>query len=100
MVLQSRLSFSDILGHFVVWIILTVLTGGLILFFYPYAFFRFILNSLVIDNHRVRCDINIGSQIGHIVLWFFLSIITFGLALPFYVFSVWREAVSNAVLDY
>ncbi|MGM0832928.1 MAG: DUF6693 family protein [Pseudomonadota bacterium] len=100
--IKANLSILDIIGHLLIWLILTIITFGIALFFFPYSFARFVINrTSVVDSatgveRKMVCDINIFSNIGHIILWMIISILTFGLGYIFYFYRVWNYALSNA----
>lgn len=100
--LRSDIQFLDILGHGILWLLLSILTLGISMFFYPYSFSKFIINrtEVIVDEvpHALYCDIDIVSQIGHIVLWFLLSLLTLGIAYFFYVYKVWNFALNNTAV--
>nr|WP_202932451.1 DUF6693 family protein [Halomonas alkaliphila] len=82
--------------------VLTVITLGIALFFFPYSFARFVINrTSVVDNttgveRKMVCDINIFSNIGHIILWMVITVLTLGLGYLFYVYRVWNYALNNS----
>ena len=84
----------EILGHLIIWIIISIFTLGIGLLFWPYATAKLILDSIVIEKRTIRCDLGISDQIVHIVIWAVLILFTGGLALPFYVIDVWRKAIN------
>jgi len=48
--LEADIAIIDILGHLVIWFLLSLVTMGIALFFFPYSFAKFIINnSSVID---------------------------------------------------
>ena len=102
---KADLSILDIIGHLLIWVVLTLITLGIALFFFPYSFARFVINrTRVIDNttgieRRMVCDINIFSNLGHIILWMVISFITLGLGYIFYFYRVWNYALNNARLQ-
>nr|WP_218927967.1 DUF6693 family protein [Halomonas zhaodongensis] len=85
-----------------IWLVLTVITLGIALFFFPYSFARFVINrTSVVDNttgveRKMVCDINIFSNVGHILLWMIITILTLGLGYLFYVYRVWNYALNNS----
>ncbi|HFD39820.1 MAG TPA: hypothetical protein ENJ31_08275 [Anaerolineae bacterium] len=91
----------DVLGHLLLWLLISVVTLGIGLFFWPYATSKFVINSISIydnTNARVgqlRCNLSAGGQLGHIILWMIISVITLGLAYPFYLFGVIRTALNK-----
>lgn len=61
----------DILGHLVIWLILSIITLGLAVMVFPYYLIKPILNNTeVIDKRdstkicRLKCDINLSGMIG------------------------------------
>ena len=64
---KSELGLVDIIGHFVLWVLLTIVTLGLALFVYPYYLFRFIISkTYVVDADgkkygRLICSIDLAS---------------------------------------
>ena len=91
---------GDILVHLIVWVILSVITLGIALFFYPYSFAKLIINksSLVADDGSRRsmvCETDLFSNIGHVILWIIISIVTLGLGYIFYFYKVWNYSLNN-----
>ena len=100
---EAQVSFGDILGHCVLWLIISLVTFGIGLFFYPYSFAKLIINRTYIWDHegkrcRLRCDLNAGDQLGHIIIWLILSVVTVGLAFPFYLYKVWNAALNKSII--
>ena len=83
--LKSDLTVVDIIGHGIIWILLSVVTLGLALFVFPYYMQRFIISrTSVLDDSgrrvgRLVCTIDLASIIGNIVLWAIVSIVTLGI---------------------
>jgi hypothetical protein len=50
--LKCNLSFGDILGHSILWILLTIVTFGLGLFFYFYKALAFIVSKMEVDIYE------------------------------------------------
>lgn len=49
--LRADVAIFDILGHLLIWLILSIVTFGIALFFFPYSFSKFIINrTYVIDE--------------------------------------------------
>lgn len=102
MTIKANLSIFDIIGHLLLWLVLSIITLGVALFFFPYSFARFVINrTSVIDQttgaeRKMVCDINIFSNIGHIILWILISLVTFGIGYIFYVYRVWNYALNNS----
>ena len=100
--IKANLSILDIIGHLLIWVVLTIITFGIALFFVPYSFSRFVINrTSVVDTatgveRKMVCDINIFSNIGHIVLWMIISVLTLGLGYIFYFYRVWNYALNNS----
>ncbi len=100
MKLKADITILDILGHLIIWVILSLITLGIGLFFYPYSFSKFVINrtSVVDENGAERkmvCNIDLFSNIGHVILWFLISIVTLGIGYIFYFYRVWNYALNN-----
>lgn len=99
--IKADLSILDIIGHLIIWVVLSIITLGIALFFFPYSFSRFVINrTSIVDEAGVErkmvCDINLFSNIGHIILWMLISLVTFGLGYIFYFYRVWNYALNNS----
>lgn len=99
--IKADLSIFDIIGHLIVWVVLSIVTLGIALFFFPYSFSRFVINrTSIVDaagvERKMVCDINLFSNIGHIILWMLISLVTFGLGYIFYFYRVWNYALNNS----
>jgi len=98
---KADFSMMDVVGHIIIWTIISIITFGIGLFFWPYAASKLLINSVDIydgSDQRVghlKCNLSAGQQIGHIILWFFITLITFGLAFPFYLFGIVRTAINQ-----
>ena len=92
--IYTKLTMMEVLGHLIIWAVISVITFGIGALFWPYAAAKLILNSIVIENRPVRCDIGVGGQIGHIILWGILIFFTLGIAFPFYIYGVMRTAIN------
>lgn len=104
MKIKADLSILDIIGHLIVWVVLSIITLGIALFFFPYSFSRFVINrTSVVDaagvERKMVCDINLFSNIGHIILWMLISLVTFGLGYIFYFYRVWNYALNNSRVE-
>lgn len=98
--LRANIGVIDILVHLFIWFILSLITFGIALIFFPYSFSKFVLNRSWIEDadgnaHDMECDIELFGNLGHVILWFFISILTFGLGYVFYFYKVWNYAVNN-----
>jgi uncharacterized membrane protein YjgN (DUF898 family) len=102
--LQCDFALTDILGVAIVWIILSIVTFGIALLFFPYYFQRMLLNrTVVVDagGHRLggfRSDIGFADMLGHMILWVLLVIVTLGIAYIFYVFRAQAFVISRTIL--
>lgn len=102
--LKTEVGVVDILGHMVLWVILSVVTLGIGLFFLPYSFAAFFVNrTYLVDTSggkvgRFKADIELTSQIGHVVLWIFISVITLGIGYMFYIYKVWSFVLDKTRL--
>ena len=104
MKLQADISTIEIIVHLLIWFVLSVITLGIALFFFPYGFSKFIINNAsVVDDHgnarRMSCNTNMFSNIGHIIIWAIISILTLGLGYMLYVYKVWNYSLNNTTID-
>ncbi|GAM57946.1 hypothetical protein JCM19231_5888 [Vibrio ishigakensis] len=104
MKLKADIAVMDILGHMIVWFLLTIITFGIALLFFPYSFAKFVINrTSVVDEYgnerRMTCDIDLFGNIGHVVLWFFITIFTLGIGYFFYFYRVCNYALNNSRVD-
>ena len=94
-----KFTMWDVLLHLLKWTIITILTLGFGIFFWPYSSAKFIIESTVIHHSRHSlkfiCHLSLWNQLGHILIWMLLSIITCGIALPFYLYSVVRTSLHS-----
>lgn len=99
--LSVELTLSEIIGHALLWLLITLITFGLGLFFYPYSLAKTVLNKTVILDEndrrvgRLHCDLSVGSQLGHIVLWLLISVVTLGIGYVIYLYRVWTFTFEN-----
>ncbi len=89
---------TDILGHLVIWAVISLFTAGIGLLFWPYAAAKLVLNSIVIDGRQIKCEIDLGKQVGHMILWAVLIVCTAFIAFPFYIFGVVRTSINVSKL--
>jgi len=104
MKLKADVAIFDIIGHLLMWLILSIITLGIGLFFYPYSFSKFIINrTSIIDESgvswKLKCNIDLFSDIGHVILWIIISVLTLGLGFIFYFYRVWNYALNNTVAE-
>ncbi|SUA58536.1 DUF6693 family protein [Oligella urethralis] len=99
--LKCELSTLSIIGHAVIWILLTIVTFGLALFVFPYYMQRFIINQTSVYNMggqkvgRLLCEIDLVSMIGYIILWAILSFITFGILYFVFLYKIHAHCYSK-----
>ena len=102
--LRSELTAIQVIGHVVIWLIITIFTLGIAGLFWPYAAFKLIIDSIVLSDEmghspaRLRCSISFGEQIGHAILWAIAIVLTGGLAAPVYLFAVAHTAINRTEL--
>jgi len=102
--LKADITILDILGHLIIWLILSVITCGIALFFFPYSFSKFVLNRTILldddgGNRKMVCNIDAFSDLGHVILWFLISIVTLGIGYIFYFYRVWNYALNHTTLE-
>ncbi|SDQ71902.1 hypothetical protein SAMN05443245_2481 [Paraburkholderia fungorum] len=100
-VLKSDLSVGDIIGHAVIWILLSIVTFGLALFVFPYYMARFIISrTLVMDASgarigRLECTIDLASIIGNIIIWAIISVLTLGLGYLVFMYKIYAHCLNH-----
>ncbi|MGY3571626.1 DUF6693 family protein [Vibrio paucivorans] len=104
MKLKADITVLDILGHLLIWLVLSIVTFGIALFFFPYSFCKFIINrASVIDEYgverRLSCNIDLFGDLGHVILWAIISLITLGIGYIFYFYKVWNYALNNTTVN-
>ncbi len=102
--MRSELTTIKVIGHIVIWLLITLCTFGIGALFWPYAAIKLICESIVIVDEaghasaRLRCNFSFGEQLGHAVLWAIIIVLTGGLAAPFYLFGVAHTAINRTKL--
>lgn len=102
--MHSKLTVIQVIGHIMIWLLITFFTFGIGGLFWPYAAIKLITESIVIADEtghataRLRCKFSFGDQLGHAVLWAILIVLTGGLALPGYLFGVAHTAINRTEL--
>lgn len=100
---EANITFGEIIGFCLLWLVICIVTLGIGLMFAPYAFSKFIINHIYIQQQgtrsRMRCELGIGGQLGHIIGWFVLVLLTLGLAFPIYTFKVWNICLNNTTIQ-
>lgn len=105
--LSCRIPFWEMVGHIILWVLLSIITLGIGAFFFVYSVQKMVINHTDVVNRRgdrvgrLRCEFSVTSSIGHVLLWVLLTIVTLGLALPFYIYRVNRvvTSASELILD-
>lgn len=99
--LKSELGAFDVLGHLIIWLLLTLVTFGLALFVFPYYMQRFIISkTFAFDGEgrkvgRLVCTIDLASIIGNIILWFIISILTLGIGYLVFLYKITAHCMSH-----
>lgn len=99
--LKSDLTVGDIIGHGIIWILLTVVTLGLAMFVFPYYMQRFIISrTSVLDDQgkrvgRLQCTIDLASIIGNIVIWAIISIVTLGIGYFIFLYKIHAHCMNH-----
>lgn len=107
LMLSCRIPFWEMVGHIILWVLLSIITLGIGAFFFVYSVQKMVINHTDVVNRRgdrvgrLRCEFSVTSSIGHVLLWVLLTIVTLGLALPFYIYRVNRvvTSASELILD-
>lgn len=102
--LKSELGFIDVLGHVIIWLLLTLITFGLALFVFPYYMQRFIIGkTYAYDSSgqqvgKLVCTIDLASMIGNIILWAIISILTLGIGYIVFMYKISAHCMSHTKL--
>ena len=101
---RTQLTIFQVIGHVVIWLIISIVTLGIGALFWPYAAAKLILESiLIVDeggnaNASIQCDIAFGEQLGHAILWLILIALTGGIAGFCYLFGVAHFVINRTEL--
>lgn len=99
--LKCEYSLLSAILYIIIWIIISMLTFGIGLYFATYYFYRAIINKTYVLNAdgerigRLQCELGLGGMIGHILLWIVITILTLGVGLIFYMFRTLRLCLSR-----
>lgn len=99
--LKSELGFIDVIGHLIIWIILTLITFGIALFVFPYYMQKFIIGkTYAYDGEgkkvgRLVCTIDLASIIGNILLWIVISIVTLGIGYFVFLYKISAHCMTH-----
>lgn len=99
--ISCELSLASIIGHAVIWFLLTLVTLGVGLFFYPYFMFRYVVNHCYLTDPdgkktaKLSCEVDAASVIGHVVIWAIISVLTLGLGYFVFAYKVFSYCLSK-----
>ncbi|OXR49798.1 hypothetical protein PuT2_08185 [Pusillimonas sp. T2] len=99
--MKSELGAFDVLGHLIIWLLLTFVTFGLALFVFPYYMQRFIISkTYAFDGEgrkvgRLVCTIDLASIIGNIILWAIISILTLGIGYLVFLYKITAHCMTH-----
>lgn len=91
--LKCELGLADIIGHGLIWILLSFITFGLALFVFPYYLMRFTIGKTVIYQQEVKigrleCTIDFASILGNVVIWAIISVLTLGIGYLIFIYKI------------
>lgn len=104
--LECRFGIAASLGNIIIWALLSIVTLGIALLFFPYFLNKSVLNETEIISRngtaigRLNCRFSISSSIGNAILWGLLILITLGLASFFYVYRIVKVVLSETYIEY
>lgn len=103
MKLKADLSILDIIVHLLIWFVLSLITFGIALMFFPYSFSKFVIDRTEFvdaqgQSHTMECQTQIFGNLGHVILWLLIVLITFGFGYFFYFYRVWNYSLNNTVV--
>ena len=103
--LKSTLGLGEMVGQLLVWLLLSIVTLGLALFFLPYYLLKLPINRTLVVNAegrvvgRLRVDVTFADILGHMLIWLVLSIVTLGLGYIVYWYYVLRRLLNATVIE-
>lgn len=103
---KCNFGIIESLGNIIIWILLTIVTFGIALLFFPYFLNKSVLNKTLLVNSkgeivgRLNCKFSVSSSIGHAILWGILILFTFGIASFFYVYRVVKVVFNDTYIEY
>lgn len=103
--LKSTLGLGEMVGQLLVWLLLSIVTLGLALFFLPYFLLKLPINRTLLLNGegrvvgRLRVDVSFGDILGHMLIWLVISIVTLGLGYIVYWYYVLRRLLNATVVE-
>lgn len=91
--LKCELALIDIIGHGIIWILLSLITFGLALFVFPYYLQRFTIGKTYVYENgkkvgRLECTIDFASILGNVILWAIISFLTLGLGYLIFIYKI------------
>lgn len=98
--LKCELSLVDIIGHGILWILLSFFTFGLALFVFPYYLMRFTIGKTVLYQQgvkvgRLECTIDFASILGNVVIWAIISVLTLGIGYLIFIYKINAHCLSQ-----
>jgi len=99
--LKCDYTLMEAIGFLIIWLILSVITLGIGMFFAIYYFYKTIINkTYIVDRSgyeigRLDCDLSLGEVIGHIVIWILITLVTLGIGIIFYAFATFRITLNR-----
>ncbi|KVF22131.1 DUF6693 family protein [Burkholderia vietnamiensis] len=99
--LKFEPTVSDIIGHAVIWILLSIATVGFAFFAYPYYMYRFVMSRTIAKNSngkvigRLECAIDLATSIGKIVVWPLISTVTLGVGYAIFLYKIFPHCMNH-----
>jgi len=104
--IKVELTVIEIILHAILWLIIGIITLGVGLMIYPYSVFKLVFNkAYLVDSvsseniGKLKCELDIYSQIGHAVLWYIIGIITIGWGFLIYFYHVIKLALDRITIE-
>lgn len=104
--LKCNFGIAESLGNIIIWIILSIVTIGIALLFFPYFLNKSVLNKTVVLGAKgepigyLNCKYSVASSIGNAILWSILIFFTLGIASFFYVYRVVRVVLNETYIEF
>ncbi|MBE0631838.1 MAG: hypothetical protein IH603_19965 [Burkholderia vietnamiensis] len=99
--LKSELTVSDVFGHFIIWVLLSIVIVGFALFVSPYYMYRFVISGAIAKSSddkfiaRLECTIDLATIIGKIVVWPLISIVTLGIGYAIVLYQILSHCMNH-----
>ncbi|MFW8564878.1 DUF6693 family protein [Orrella sp. 11846] len=101
---KSELGVLEVIGHLIIWLLLSIVTFGLAMFVFPYYMQRYTIGRTFAFNAQGQrvgqliCTIDLASIIGNVLLWVLISLVTLGLGYFVFLYKISAHCLSHTKL--